>query len=232
MRSIGPAGLVCATASDVLGLARLHLDQGRAPDGSAVLDPTSVAEMQRPQVHMPYPHGMSDHWGLGWAIYDWDGRRVYGHDGDTIGQSASLRVVPDSGVAVALLANSDRAGALHDEVISGVLGELCDVAVPPPLQPPAEPPPVDPRRHAGVYERVGTRVEATVRDGALVLHVVPTGELADLMGPYDVRLVPLAENLFLGRAPQSTRWSACHFYSLPDGRDYLHNGSRATPRVA
>ena len=231
MRSVGPAGLVCATASDVVGLARLHLDRGRAADGTPVLSPSRVAEMQRPQVRMPNPHGISDHWGLGWALYDWDGRRVYGHDGDTIGQSAFLRVVPDAGVAVALLTNSDTAGAFHHQLITELLAELCDLAVPPPLQPPADPPQVDPHRHAGVYQRVGTRIEAIVHDGRLVLHVMPTGELAHLAPRYDLRLVPLAEDLFVGQPANSTRWVSSYFYPLPDGRSYLHDGSRATPRV-
>jgi hypothetical protein len=38
---------------------------------------------------------------------------VFGHDGDSIGQSAFLRVIPDAGVAVALLTNSDRTGAFY-----------------------------------------------------------------------------------------------------------------------
>ena len=163
MRSIGPAGLVCATAADVVAFARLHLEDGCATDGTRVLAAASATEMQRPQVAVPNPHAMADHWGLGWALSDWGGRRVFGHDGDSIGQSAFLRVVPDAGVAVALLTNSDRTGAFYREVYTELLAGLCDLAPPVPLDPPANRPRVDllppPRR--------GVRAGRDARGGGL-----------------------------------------------------------------
>jgi len=231
MRSDGPAGLVCATAADVVAFARLHLDDGCAPDGKRILTVSSVAEMQRPQVAVPNPHPMAHHWGLGWALYDWGGRRVYGHDGNTIGQSAFLRVVPDAGVAVAMLTNSDRVGAFYQDVVTELLGELCDVVVPAPPEPPANPPLVDLHRHVGVYERVGTRVEATLRDGRLVLRVTPAGGLAKFLPAYEMELSPLTETLLVGRPPIATRWMSVVFYTLPDGTACLHDGARATPKV-
>jgi CubicO group peptidase (beta-lactamase class C family) len=232
MRSMGPAGLVCTTAADVVTFARLHLDGGCARDGTQVLAASSVAEMQRPQVTVPNPHGTADHWGLGWALFDWGGRRVYGHDGDTIGQSAYLRVVPDAGVAVALLTNSDVTAALYQDVFAELLGELCDLAVPAPLEPPPSPPQVDLDRHVGVYERVGMRMEARLHHGKLVLHVARTDALAKVMPPYDMELIPLTETHLLGRPPFSTRWRSMVFSTLPDGTLYLHDGSRATPKVS
>lgn len=232
MRSVGPVGLVCATAADAAAFARLHLDDGRAPDGTRVLAASTVAEMQHPQVAVPNPYPMASHWGLGWALSDWGGRRVVGHDGDTIGQSAFLRVVPDAGVAVVLLTNSDRTGALYREVFSELLAELCDLTMPPPLEPPATPPEVDLRRHVGVYERVGMRMEATLRDGDLFLEVTPTGVLADLVPAFAVGLVPLTDTLLVGRPPMATRWMSYVFYRLPDGTAYLHDGARATPKVS
>jgi CubicO group peptidase (beta-lactamase class C family) len=231
MRSMGSAGLVCASAADVVAFARLHLDQGRAPDGTQLLASSGVAEMQRPQVAVPNPHAMAHHWGLGWALADWGGRGVYGHDGDTISQSAFLRVVPDAAVAVALLTNSDRTGAFSQEVFTQLLGELCGVAVPAPLEPPATPPQVDLHRHVGVYERVGMRMEATVRDSKLVLEVTPTGGLAELRRAFGMELVPLTDTLLVGRPPIATQWLPYVFYTLPDGSAYLHDGARATPKV-
>lgn len=189
MRSIGPAGLVCASAADVVAFARLHLEDGCATDGTRVLAAASVAEMQRPQVAVPNPHAMADHWGLGWALSDWGGRRVFGHDGDSIGQSAFLRAVPDAGVAVALLTNSDRTGAFYREVYTELLAGLCDLALPAPLEPPADPPRIDLHRHVGVYERVGMRLEATVRDSKLMVQAMPTGGLAELSPAFAMELI-------------------------------------------
>jgi CubicO group peptidase (beta-lactamase class C family) len=231
MRSLGPAGLVCATAADAAAFARLHLDHGRAPDSTRVLTAATAAEMQRPQVAVPNPYPMASHWGLGWALSDWGGRRVVGHDGDTIGQSAFLRIVPDAGVAVVLLTNSDRTGAFSREVFTELLADLCDLAMPPPLEPPATPPEVDLRRNVGVYERVGMRMEATLRDGDLFLEVTPTGVLADLVPAFTVGLVPLSDTLLVGKPPSATRWMPYVFSTLPDGTAFLHDGARATPKV-
>ena len=232
MRSIGPAGLVCATAADVVSFARLHLDDGCVTDGTPVLAASSAAEMQRPQVAVPNPHAMADHWGLGWALSDWGGRRIVGHDGDSIGQSAFLRVVPDAGVVVALLTNSDRTGAFYREVFTELLAGLCNVALPAPLEPPGNPPRVDLHRHVGVYERVGMRLEAALRASKLVLQVTPTGALAELLPAFDLELIPLTDTLLVGRPPMATRWMSYVFYRLPDGSAYLHDGARATPKVS
>jgi beta-lactamase family protein len=174
---------------------------------------------------------MAGHWGLGWALSDWSGRRVYGHAGDTIGQSAFLHVVPDAGVAVALLTNSDRTGTFYREVFGELLGELCELDMPAPLEPLATPPHVDLRRHVGVYERVGTRMEVSLRDGNPLLRVKPTGALAERLPALDMELIPLSDTLLVGRPPIATRWLSYVFYTLPDGRAYLHDGARATPKV-
>ena len=45
-RSVGPAGLITATAGDLLTFARLHLDGGITADGKRLLSEVSVAAMQ------------------------------------------------------------------------------------------------------------------------------------------------------------------------------------------
>ncbi len=46
-RSVGPAGLITASAHDLLTFARFHLDGGLAPDGKRLLSEASVAAMQQ-----------------------------------------------------------------------------------------------------------------------------------------------------------------------------------------
>ncbi len=45
-RSIGPAGLITATASDLLTFARLHLDGGVTADGKRLLSEAAVTAMR------------------------------------------------------------------------------------------------------------------------------------------------------------------------------------------
>ncbi|MFF5207833.1 serine hydrolase [Streptosporangium sp. NPDC000396] len=219
-RNGGPDGGICATATDVVTFAKLHLDAG-AP---------GLADMRRPQVAVPNPHGTYDRWGLGWALFDGD-RPAFGHDGDTIGQAAALRVVPDAGVAVALLANTDVFGAFSREVFSELLSTLCDLTVPAPLTPPVAPVQMELERYVGTYERVGTRVEVMLHDGRLRTLVTPTGALATLMPPQERELVAVADGRFLEKQPESDRWVSTVFVTSPDGAEYLYRGIRAHPKV-
>src|SRR5262249_10997440 len=74
-RTAGPAGGICATSSDVLRFARLHLGAGDV-DGDRIVSPESVQAMQVPQVDVPAGgYGLSSRpWGLGWSVFGWGGR--------------------------------------------------------------------------------------------------------------------------------------------------------------
>jgi hypothetical protein len=229
-RSLGPAGLITSTAADVLGFARLHLTGGLAPDGTRVLGEVSAAAMAAHQAELPEKFTLGDSWGLGWIRFGWDGRRLIGHDGSTIGQNAFLRLLPDEGLAVVLLTNGGNARDLSEDLYREVFADLAGLAVPPPLAPPAEPVAVDASRHLGVYERASTRME--VLEGP-VLRTTVTGPLADLV-PEPTEEFPMtavSDDLFLVRKPGTRTWTPVWFYALPTGERYVHFGVRATPKV-
>ena len=142
-RSCGPMGLINSTVADVLTFARLHLDAGKAQDGTQVVSAEGIAAMQQPQVESPDPHTLGRHWGLGVILFDWDGHFVYGHDGGTIGQSSRLRIVPDAGLAITLVANGGDTQRVYQEIFGELVSELAGITMPSPLAPPAEPPDVD-----------------------------------------------------------------------------------------
>ncbi len=96
-RSLGPAGLITSTAADALAFARMHLNGGLAADGTRVLSEESVTAMAEKHADLPDKYILGDSWGLGWIRFGWDGRRLIGHDGNTIGQGAFLRVLPEEG---------------------------------------------------------------------------------------------------------------------------------------
>ncbi|MFD0474987.1 serine hydrolase domain-containing protein [Nonomuraea thailandensis] len=95
-RSVGPAGLITSTVTDVLAFARMHLAGGLAAGGTRVLGEESTAAMSAYQTDCPEKHLLGDSWGLGWFRCDWNGHRAHGHDGNTIGQAAFLRVLPEA----------------------------------------------------------------------------------------------------------------------------------------
>jgi CubicO group peptidase (beta-lactamase class C family) len=234
-RALGPAGQICATASDTIAFARMHLDWGRAPDGTQVLSAEAAGAMRDPQIAIPDPWTLGSHWGLGWILFDWDGRRVFGHDGATMGQAAVLRIVPEDGVAIALLVNGGNAHDLYAALFGELLAELCDLRMPQPLEPPTDPPAVDVREYVGRYEREGVRIVLEPNgNGSLGGRFTYTGLLAELDDDpeEEFTLVPVAEHVFVTRFGDERSWRPAVFYKLPDGSPYLHFGARATPKVA
>jgi CubicO group peptidase (beta-lactamase class C family)/dienelactone hydrolase len=232
-RSLGPAGLITATTSDLLGFARMHLAGGVAPDGSRVLSEASVAAMASFQADLPDKYILGDSWGIGWIRFGWDGRRLVGHDGNTIGQAAFLRVLPEAGLAVALLTNGGNTRDLYEDLYREIFAELADVAMPHPLAPPALPVTVDVARHVGTYERASARMEVLIGEAGPVLRTTVTGPLAALMPDptSEYAMVPVAENLFVVREPNTQTWAPVTFYQLATGERYVHFGVRATPKV-
>jgi dipeptidyl aminopeptidase/acylaminoacyl peptidase/CubicO group peptidase (beta-lactamase class C family) len=234
-RSLGPAGLITSTVADALAFARLHLNDGVAPDGTRLLSEASVTAMAEQHAELPDKYSLGDSWGLGWIRFGWNGRRLIGHDGNTIGQAAFLRVLPDEGLAVVLLTNGGHTRDLYEDLYREIFDELAGVSMPEPLAAPTEPPTVDVRRHVGRYERASTIQEVLVDDEGPLLRMTITGPLAELLPDptEELRMTPVDEtgDLFVVRQPGALTWTPVTFYSLPTGEKYLHFGVRATPKV-
>ncbi|KAK1180405.1 serine hydrolase [Streptomyces sp. NBS 14/10] len=235
-RSAGPYGRVCATAGDVVRLARMHLDGGAAQDGTRVLAPESVAAMQRREVDVPDKWTVSaDGWGLGWTLYDWFGTPGYGHDGASIGQYAYLRVVPEAGVAIALLTNGGGARRLYADLLQELLGELAGVRMPDAFAPAAQPPAVDITPLLGTYEREGVVITVSERDGAFHLRYEFVGGMKDFSQPLEMDLIPLSDTVFAasGAGPSfSEDWMPVVFSTLSNGTACCYIGMRAAPKIA
>ncbi len=183
VRSNIPAGSMLAMRPrDLLTFARMHLDGGVAADGTRVLGAASVAAMQQPQVTLPELGMMGTHWGLGWELFDTPDGTVIGHDGGTIGQSAFLRVVPEKGVAIAMLTNGGDIISLYRDVFSHLLPLLAGIDLPALPTPPAQPQRVDAGRYVGHYAaEVFDIVVSQDDDGRIWMDLTPKG-LAEEMG--------------------------------------------------
>jgi CubicO group peptidase (beta-lactamase class C family) len=233
-RSCGPAGLICATAADVVTFAQMHLREGHAADGAQVLSPASVKAMQIEQIEIPDPYTLGAHWGLGWILFDWDGRRLYGHDGNTIGQSAFLRILPDEGLAISLLTNGGNAQDLFRDLVGELFEELTGVHIPPMPEPLEHPESIDFSRYVGTYERVASRTEVLERDGELIAVTTVTGPLSELVPKTTEEHVlhPAGPDLFVVRDEGQATWTPVVFFNLEDGTRCIHAGARATPLVS
>ena len=115
------------SARGLVAFARMHLADGLAPDGTRLLSQASARAMRERQLDQPAAIGTPRGQGLGWMLSPRPG--VVEHGGDTIGVAAMLRMVPESGVAAAVLTNGGTAGPLISELLDPLLGDLA--AIPP-----------------------------------------------------------------------------------------------------
>lgn len=202
-RAGGPAGVISATARDVISFARMHLDEGRAPDGEEILSAGSVEAMQQPQVDVaagifPGLEALC----LGWMLLDWGGHRVIGHDGATIGQYAFLRISPERKFAAALLTNGGNAAGLYKDLYGELFAGVG-------IEFPADPETTDLEslglklsNYAGTYERMGYELTVEVADGKLTLSSKTSRPLAGLFPEYEeVPMKPVDAATFIVHPP-------------------------------
>lgn len=222
--SNAPAGSTLAMrARSLLGFVQMHLSD------------TSFSMMRQPQVVVPDLEWMCGHWGLGWMLFDYPGGTVIGHDGETLGQSAFLRVVPEAGIAVALVTNGGDVLPVFRKVFGHLLAELAGVDLPTLPVPPADPQPVDADRVSGTYRATIADQELSVdADGRAWLRTMPRTEAVKGLMPEAtvVEVVRLRDDALITVEPQ---WGTHRVIGLL-GSDacgrvkFLHDG-RATARV-
>jgi hypothetical protein len=183
--------------------------------------------------------------GLGWRLGSWGGRAIVGHDGDTVGQSAYLRIDPEARVAACLLTNAAESESLFRTLFDEVFGDLVGVTMPTVPQPArrARQDPgaqdldsdLDLAQHAGRYERTSRRFDVSVRDGQLRMVLTVTGNLADLIEsePEELTLHPAdsSGHRFVLRSHHDEPWVPLSFGRLEDHTPYLYLGGRVTLRA-
>jgi CubicO group peptidase (beta-lactamase class C family) len=189
-RSNGPMGGILAPAAEVLAFSYLHVNRGVALNGTEVLPASTVKAMAEPQVESPLPDETQ---ALPWTVRDWGGVTCVGQDGDTFGQRAYLRVVPERRFALCLLTNSPIGARLAHDLLPAVVADLLEVTVPPTAEtaPPGRL--EDPDPFVGSYQRLHQSLDvATSPDGQLDMIVTPTGVLHELgKNTFKTRLVPV-----------------------------------------
>ncbi|MFH8252760.1 serine hydrolase domain-containing protein [Microbacterium sp. B2969] len=235
-KSNEPAGSMLAmTPRDLVGFASMHLNDGVAADGTRVLSEASARAMREIQVDLPRLTGMGDAWGLGWEVIQKGSPTVIGHDGGTIGQSAFLRVVPELGVAIALLTNGGDVMGLFEDVAAQLVEQLTGVTLHGLPRPPAEPVPVEAGPFLGSYSNSTFDMVVTVDDDGLIwIDSTPKGILLEMgQQPERHQLVGYDDDTLITLAPAMKEMHLVYAFLGDDGagrRKYLHYG-RAIARA-
>lgn len=203
---------IAMNARELLEFVRLHLDDPKL----AVLRETQVEAV-------PDFGGGVVGWGLGWMLYR-DG--VVGHTGVAKGHKAYLRVVPESGTAVAVLTNSancTNSELLAHEVFTSLLTDVTTEAPPTPAENPG---PIDAARMCGTYRNQFYDITLENENDRAVLIYRPRTELGRAKR---VEVVRHGLSSVIGVEPTT---DGHQVFSLVDedekGRArFLHNGSAA-----
>lgn len=240
-RAFGPMGAaVIASAGDVLRFVQPHLNGG-AGNGTQLLEASLVAAMQEEQVGL-VDDLLGRAWGLGWILDRWGEIDVIGHDGNSIGQNAFMRVAPGERFGFCLQTNVGSALLLYRELAGWLFGKRFGDGIGPSPDPKTidEKSVADPARYTGLYLREGLRLEVTADDSAHLLATVePTHEVAQSQGwppMIDLPLQPTDRpDTFMLRVPIADADLPAVFFAPedPGGKPtYLHYGGRAKRRVS
>ncbi|MDA8201834.1 MAG: serine hydrolase [Chloroflexi bacterium] len=234
-RAYGPGGNVSSTARDVLTMASLFLNGGRAPDGSRIVSAEAIREMMQSRVPIPDPFMFGPWWALGLIVCDWHGETVYAHDGSTIGQNARLRILPDRNLAIAMLTNGGPRESFYRRAFNAILAELGSVTVPDLPEPDAAIS-LEVDRYTGTFERPGIRYDVDAAGGTLQLTLVRDAWQARVSGRPErtsYPLLPIDETHFLmpSHDPLEDTQTVAIYDVRDGGAQYLHTNCRVYPRA-
>ncbi|GAA4368359.1 serine hydrolase domain-containing protein [Nocardioides caricicola] len=237
-RSCGPMGAsLVASAGDVIRFAKLHLDGGVAADGTRLLSAELVAAAQVPQIDLVDDTVLGESWGLGWILDHVGDVRVIGHDGNSLGQNAFMRIAPEERFGFCLQTNVESALTMYRELADWLFEQRLGATLRKDPEPLDSQVVADPSRYVGTYSREGVALEvAAADDGSLVASFMITREeLGDMPPMNDLPLVRVErDDSFLLDLPIADAALLAVFFNPVDesaAPTYLHFGGRAHKRV-
>ena len=124
-----PAGGINSNAVDMAKWMIVQLDEGRLPDGTALLQPGTARQLTT--IVTPMPIGAVppevpelrpnfNGYGLGFQLRDYRGRKLVTHTGGLPGYVSRVAMIPDARLGVAVLTNQES-GAAFESIVDHVL---------------------------------------------------------------------------------------------------------------
>lgn len=156
-RCMAPAGsTVHSSVLDLVCLLRLHMEEGRAPNGTKVLSPNAVQQMQRLSESRFLLGAPDSGWGLGWSLTRIGDARVLMHGGGGVNL---MMAFPDQQAALVFCSNSSTGTEAALGVTRDVVTQLLGLEPSAQALPDREELAVD--RLVGSYRNASLRVDIT-----------------------------------------------------------------------
>ena len=124
-----PAGGINSNATDMAKWMIVQLDEGRLPDGTALLQPATARQLTTIVTPMPIGAGPPEvrevrpnfnGYGLGFQLRDYRGHKLVTHTGGLPGYVSRVAMIPDARLGVAVLTNQES-GAAFESIVDHVL---------------------------------------------------------------------------------------------------------------
>ena len=181
---------------------------GTGLNGHRLLPVRSAREMRRVKVRLRRGDPNRLGFGHAWILGQWQGHKVFNHDGGTLGQYSQLVVCPEKRIAVAVLTNGGNAQGVFGDIVGGLLKAQVKIA-------PPGPPPVDDSVNpvvdelCGRYGNISGRIEVTqTRDGISAMAGPPGHEQTHELQFCSPRLarIPIGLLEFGGQRGEPAAW--------------------------
>ncbi|MAS38142.1 MAG: hypothetical protein CL610_29365 [Anaerolineaceae bacterium] len=119
---IAPAGSHWSTVEDMAHYIIMQLNNGTAADGTEVVSAENLLITREPQVAV----SADDDYGLGWIIAGYKGLPLIEHGGNTLGFTSDLAFLPDTGVGIVVLTNTQVSNVFNISVRSRLFDLVFD----------------------------------------------------------------------------------------------------------
>lgn len=171
MSAAATGAVLTMSAESLARFGEMLLNGGVSRGGERVLSEEMALLMGKRSFALPVATPVGEGFATGSFTYRYDGATAYGHDGQTIGQVAGLRIVPERDLVIAITTNRENAAELTESVIDFALRQYGDARVPQveDLPSPALEPEVE--FIAGDYSNHTMTAAVTVDDGVARLRL-------------------------------------------------------------
>lgn len=125
-RAHGPSSTLCSNVVEMCNYAIANMNEGRFQEKN-ILEPNSYSELWRECASTGWGSYTSEI-GLAWFLGEYKGNKVRSHSGMDTGFRSNLIILPERGIGVVLMTNSDYIGTkiLCTSILDILLGEEVD----------------------------------------------------------------------------------------------------------